>query len=145
MWYSHAIAAQLLLNMDKLDCQFYNENKEFNLWPELFRFLTFRSKTSLPIILYGVFKKFYEIFLRKSFPDILQANENLKKIFKVIICYYIYFHYMDYLRIIVVVITCYIGSSRRRWSTFISYIHRTGSLPFLNVLQGSRFFLLGNF
>ncbi|GLV41296.1 uncharacterized protein CBL_04820 [Carabus blaptoides fortunei] len=82
MWYSHAIAAQLLLNLDKIDCQFYDENMEFKLLPELFRFVTFRSKTTLPIILYGVFKMFYELFLRKSFPDILQANENLKKVFK---------------------------------------------------------------
>lgn len=86
MCHSFTRSLQVLIVLDKVECQFVDEDLNFtNFWNIFFKFITFRSKTTLPLIMYGIAKKIYLLFKKKfDNNNVFKENEALKNDFQVL-------------------------------------------------------------
>lgn len=84
MCHSFTRSLQVLIVLDKVECQFVDEDLNFtNFWNIFFKFITFRSKTTLPLIMYGIAKKIYLLFKKKfDNNNVFKENEALKNDFQ---------------------------------------------------------------
>lgn len=83
MCHSYTRTLQALMTLENIDCQFIDEKNNFKLGPEFWRFITFRSKTTLPVMIYGFAKRLYYSILQKRNWNVFAEIDNMKLDFKV--------------------------------------------------------------
>lgn len=79
-----AISTPCLINMDQVECTFYDpKTQKFTIGKQILQYLTCQSNRNLNVILYGIVKKTLSVFMKSTVRKSEIATQKLRQEFLV--------------------------------------------------------------